>query len=60
MLSLGKTKPWEDAMEIMTGHRNVSAEPLLEYFRPLQKWLKEQNAGQDVGWDADCPSGFIQ
>ena len=47
-------------MEIMTGHRNVSAEPLLEYFRPLQKWLKEQNTGQDVCWDADCPSGSIQ
>ena len=59
-MSLGKTKPWQDAMKIMTGQRNMDAGPLLEYFRPLQDWLKKENEGKDVGWDEECPVGSIQ
>ena len=29
---------------------DVDAAPVLEYFAPLQKWLVEQNAGQQCGW----------
>jgi peptidyl-dipeptidase A len=25
---------------------------VLEYFAPLQDWLKQQNAGQTCGWQA--------
>jgi peptidyl-dipeptidase A len=50
MLSLGASKPWQDALEQLTGQREMDATAILEYFGPLQKWLEEQNKGQDCGW----------
>ena len=50
MLSLGQSKEWPDAMEIMTGQRTFSIEPLKEYFKPLLDWLKEQNKNEYIGW----------
>jgi peptidyl-dipeptidase A len=50
MLSLGASKPWQDALEQLTGQRDMDASAMLEYFAPLQKWLEEQNKGQTCGW----------
>jgi len=50
MLSLGASKPWPDALEAMTGSRQMDASALVEYFQPLQAWLKDQNKGQQCGW----------
>ncbi len=50
MLSLGASKPWQDALEQLTGQREMDATAILEYFAPLQKWLEDQNKGQDCGW----------
>ena len=50
MLALGKSKPWQDALQAMTGSRQMDGAALLEYFAPLQGWLKEQNQGQRCGW----------
>jgi peptidyl-dipeptidase A len=50
MLALGASKPWPVALEAMTGQKQLDAAPLLEYFAPLSKWLKEQNKGQQCGW----------
>ena len=50
MLALGASKPWPDALEAMTGKREMDATAILDYFAPLQKWLEEQNAGQTAGW----------
>jgi peptidyl-dipeptidase A len=50
MLSLGASRPWPDALEAMTGQRQMDASALVEYFAPLQTWLKEQNKGQKCGW----------
>ncbi|HEV7559812.1 MAG TPA: M2 family metallopeptidase [Kofleriaceae bacterium] len=50
MLSLGASKPWQDALEQLTGTREMDATAILEYFAPLQKWLEEQNKGQTCGW----------
>jgi peptidyl-dipeptidase A len=50
MLSLGASKPWQDALEELTGQRDMDATAMLEYFAPLQKWLEEQNKGQSCGW----------
>ncbi|TMA31756.1 MAG: M2 family metallopeptidase [Deltaproteobacteria bacterium] len=50
MLALGRSKPWPDALQAMTGQRDMDGSALLEYFAPLQKWLKEQNQGQKCGW----------
>jgi peptidyl-dipeptidase A len=50
MLELGASKPWPDALEVLTGQRQMDATALLEYFAPLHAWLKEQNKGQQCGW----------
>lgn len=54
MLKLGKSKPWPDAMEAMTGTRNMSAEAFIEYFEPLKKFLEKRNkeTGAYVGWES--------
>ena len=50
MLAMGASKPWPDALEVFTGTREISGKPMLEYFAPLQAWLKQQNAGKQCGW----------
>ncbi len=50
MLELGSSKPWPEALEVLTGSRQMSAEPLLEYFEPLRQWLATQNEGRTCGW----------
>ncbi len=50
LLSMGKSKPWQDALEAMTGTRDMSAGALLEYFAPLRTFLAEQNKGKQCGW----------
>jgi len=50
MLALGASKPWQDALYELTGERDMDASAILEYFAPLQKWLEEQNKGQQCGW----------
>jgi peptidyl-dipeptidase A len=49
-LALGASKPWPEALEILTGKREMDATAILDYFAPLKKWLDEQNAGTPVGW----------
>ncbi|XP_063424354.1 angiotensin-converting enzyme-like [Mytilus trossulus] len=58
MLALGSSKPWQDAMQVMTGGRNMSALPIIQYFTPLIDWLKEQNKEENIGWSAQCPSNI--
>jgi peptidyl-dipeptidase A len=50
MLTMGVSKPWPDAMEALTGTRQMDATAILDYFAPLQKWLDEQNRGVKAGW----------
>ena len=50
MLELGQSKPWPDALQAMTGQRQLDGSAIVEYFAPLQSWLKEQNKGQKCGW----------
>lgn len=59
MLALGSSKPWPDAMEVLTGERKMSADAILEYFRPLYDWLVEENKflGAHVGWTATDKCG---
>jgi peptidyl-dipeptidase A len=51
MLAMGESRPWPDALEALTGQRQMDATAILDYFAPLKKWLDEQNAGHNVGWD---------
>ena len=52
MLSMGASKPWPDALEVLTGQREIDATALADYFAPLKVWLDEQNEknGYPVGW----------
>jgi peptidyl-dipeptidase A len=50
MLAMGQSQPWPDALEALTGQRQMDASAILDYFAPLQKWLDEQNKGQKAGW----------
>ena len=50
MLSMGKSKPWPDALEAISGQRQMDATAILDYFAPLKKWLDQQNQGEKLGW----------
>lgn len=52
MLQMGASKPWPDALEALTGTRQMNARAIRDYFEPLEKWLQETNrANGDVpGW----------
>ncbi|XP_043462372.1 angiotensin-converting enzyme-like [Leptopilina heterotoma] len=52
MLKLGSSKPWQDAMEVLTGQRKMSSSGLLDYFKPLMDWLTAENKKTDeyIGW----------
>jgi len=50
MLEMGASKPWPDALEVLTGQRQMDAGAMLEYFAPLKTWLDEQNKGMKAGW----------
>jgi peptidyl-dipeptidase A len=50
MLEMGLSRPWPDALEAMTGEREIDGTAILDYFAPLKEWLDEQNRGHPVGW----------
>ena len=52
MLSMGQSKPWQDALETLTGQKQMDATALADYFAPLKTWLDEQNKakGYPAGW----------
>jgi peptidyl-dipeptidase A len=52
MLSMGQSKPWQEALEALTGQKQMDATALADYFAPLKTWLDEQNKskGYAVGW----------
>jgi peptidyl-dipeptidase A len=50
MLAMGNSKAWPDAMEALTGKRNMDASALIEYFQPLMGWLEQENRGKTCGW----------
>jgi peptidyl-dipeptidase A len=50
MLAMGLSRPWPDALEALTGQREMDATAVVDYFRPLLDWLDEQNKGKECGW----------
>ena len=54
MLSKGASQPWQQTMKELTGGERMDASAVLEYFAPLQGWLKEQNKGKQCGWQASA------
>jgi peptidyl-dipeptidase A len=50
MLAMGQSRPWPEALAVLTGQKQMDATAVRDYFAPLQKWLDEQNKGKPVGW----------
>jgi peptidyl-dipeptidase A len=50
MLEMGRSKPWPEALEAMTGSPQMDATAILDYFAPLKLWLDQQNAARQCGW----------
>jgi peptidyl-dipeptidase A len=50
MLAMGQSRLWPDALEVLTGQRQMDATAMMDYFAPLKQWLDEQNKGHHAGW----------
>lgn len=50
MLEMGQSKPWPEALEAMTGAKQMDASAIIDYFAPLDTWLDEQLKGANTGW----------
>jgi len=50
MFRMGASRPWPDALEALTGAREMDATGLLDYFAPLRAWLESQTGGIEPGW----------
>jgi peptidyl-dipeptidase A len=49
ILQKGKTVDWRSFIKEKTGEE-LSANGMIEYFKPLMDWLKKENAGRKIGW----------
>ena len=52
---MGLSRPGPDALESISGQREMDATAILDYFAPLQAWLDRQNEGRACGWGAPEP-----
>jgi len=50
MMAMGQSRPWQEALEALTGEKQMDASAIVDYFAPLKRWLDEQNKGQKVGY----------
>jgi hypothetical protein len=65
MLEMGISKSWPHALEQMTGSKEMSVAPIMEYFKPLREWLEKERCSTKykIGWPGqpadgveDCPT----
>lgn len=52
VLEVGATVDWREHLREMTG-RDLTAEPMLEYYRPLSEFLARENEGRDCSWPGE-------
>jgi peptidyl-dipeptidase A len=50
MLAMGQSRPWPEALKVVTGQDKMDASAIVDYFAPLKTWLDQQNKGQKCGW----------
>ncbi|HEX9944427.1 MAG TPA: M2 family metallopeptidase [Thermoanaerobaculia bacterium] len=50
MLEMGASRPWPEALEVVTGQKQMDATAILDYYAPLKTWLDQQNQGRKCGW----------
>lgn len=51
MLEMGSSRPWPDALAVLSGESAMDATAMLDYFAPLKVWLDEQNRDAKPGWN---------
>jgi len=51
MLAMGQSQPWPEAMQALTGQRQMDGSAIIDYFAPLNAYLKEQNKDRQCGWE---------
>ncbi|XP_078079873.1 angiotensin-converting enzyme [Mustelus asterias] len=51
-MKMGSSKPWPEAMRMITGNTTMSADSLMKYFQPLTNWLIAENVKnrETLGW----------
>lgn len=54
LMEAGFSKQWPDALESMTGSKEMSAKSFITYFLPLYTFLEKENEGECIGWAGDC------
>ncbi|XP_068083692.1 angiotensin-converting enzyme [Anabrus simplex] len=52
MMSLGSSRPWQEALLVLTGSSDYSTHPLLQYYAPVAEWLHMEIEQHNipVGW----------
>ena len=50
ILEKGGTEDWRRLLREKTGE-DLSTRAMVEYFKPLESWLEDQNKGRQIGWD---------
>jgi peptidyl-dipeptidase A len=50
IMEKGATEDWRKVLRDATGE-DLSTRAMVEYFKPLQAWLEEQNRGRPLGWE---------
>jgi peptidyl-dipeptidase A len=53
MLELGASRPWPEALQVLSGESKMAATAILDYFAPLKAWLDAQNANAALGWKTE-------
>nr|CAD7259646.1 unnamed protein product [Timema shepardi] len=53
VMSMGSSRPWPEALKVITGSRCMDASALREYLLPLEHWLTVENekTGEFIGWE---------
>ncbi|KAF5290987.1 hypothetical protein FQA39_LY14518 [Lamprigera yunnana] len=52
MMQLGSSKDWSETLKILTGKSYINTKPLLNYYQPIYKWLKQyvETHNLPLGW----------
>lgn len=60
-MELGSTKNWRDVLQLITGERKINGQAIVEFYKPLENWLREQNKqlANHVGWDTSESKFFL-
>jgi peptidyl-dipeptidase A len=50
MLEMGASRPWPEALKVITGTEKMDGTAIVNYYAPLKTWLDQQNKGRKCGW----------